>query len=147
MNIEKTIKHAVKEAISSLYESSPEIDQIQIQKTRKEITGDYTTVVFPFLKISKKPPEETARDIGDYMVKNIENISSYSVIKGFLNLEININYWKNYINSIAEKKDFAFKSAEDKNICSMIEFSSPNTNKPLHLGHIRNNLLRFFHIK
>lgn len=143
MNIEKTIKHAVKEAVSCLYGSSPDIAEIQIQKTRKEIIGDYTIVVFPFLRISKKPPEETAKDIGDHLVKNEKNITKYNVIKGFLNIQININYWKEFINSIAEKKTFAFKSIEEKNVCSMIEFSSPNTNKPLHLGHIRNNLLGF----
>ncbi len=139
MSPEKLISSRLKEAISTLYGVNPEESALQTQATRKEFTGDITIVVFPLLKISKKSPEETSREIGEYLISNCNEIESYNVVKGFLNLKFSNDYWLDVFNQISLNKDWGQHPSSGKNV--MVEYSSPNTNKPLHLGHIRNNLL------
>ena len=140
--LETKIRKAIEEAFKSLF---AEIDnkQISLQKTRKDVQGDYTVNVFPFLRISKLSPEETANKIGEYLVNNLDELSSFNVIKGFLNLEINNNLWLDFFKQEYNNKYFGLTKASESTPNTMIEYSSPNTNKPLHLGHIRNNLLGF----
>ena len=139
--MEKTIQNKIKEAIKSLYNHDISINQIQVQRTRKEFDGDFTVVVFPFLKISKKKPEETADEIGKWIVDNLLEINSFNVIKGFLNLSYSQGFWLNWFQQLNEPTKRLNNLVEPKNL--MVEYSSPNTNKPLHLGHIRNNLLGY----
>jgi arginyl-tRNA synthetase len=142
MNIEKTLKNKVIDAVQNIYGQAPEEKSIQIQRTRKDFDGDFTLVVFPLLRISKKPPEQTANEIGEYLNTEVKEINDYNVIKGFLNLSIENDFWITFLNDIFAEKDFGIrKNADPKKI--LIEYSSPNTNKPLHLGHIRNNLLGY----
>ncbi|MDP4186173.1 MAG: arginine--tRNA ligase, partial [Bacteroidota bacterium] len=143
MGIEQIIKETVIEAVKHIYGFETDKGQVQLQKTRKEFEGDITLVVFPFLKVSKKGPEQTAAEIGDYVVEKINEVRSYNVVKGFLNLVIDGAYWVNSLNRAAADNSFGFKPVTDDSKLVMIEYSSPNTNKPLHLGHIRNNLLGY----
>lgn len=143
MNIEKILVDAVTTSIQTLYGVSPDLDLIQIQKTKREFEGDFTLVVFPLLKLSKKKPEDTANEIGDNLKSNLAAVDSYNVIKGFLNITLNHKFWCNTLNIVSGNKDFGFNKSESSGKVKMVEFSSPNTNKPLHLGHIRNNLLGF----
>jgi len=141
MDIEEILKNAVSEAVRILYDANDIPTLIQIQKTRKEFVGDFTLVVFPFLKYSKKSPQDTAAEIGEYLIKSVEPAKDYNIIKGFLNIEISNSYWTSFLSSIVKKNNFSFKNIIPGEKATMVEFSSPNTNKPLHLGHIRNNLL------
>lgn len=127
-------------AIKSIYGQNAEGQQVQIQKTRKEFIGDLTIIVFPFLRFSKKKPEDTAMEIGEYLKSNLKEIQEYNVVKGFLNLVISDKFWLDFFvnNFKSERFGFSNKKSTEKIV---IEFSSPNTNKPLHLGHIRNNLV------
>lgn len=143
MSTELFIQNEVKVAIEKLYGVVPDASQLQIQKTRKEFEGDYTLVAFPLLKISKKNPEATSQEIGQYLVDNCKQIVRFNVIKGFLNLSMSNSYWAEVLNVISQTRDFGFVSPSASSRSVMVEFSSPNTNKPLHLGHIRNNLLGF----
>ena len=143
MNIEIIIKGQVALAIHSLYGQSVEPSQVQVQLTRSEFEGDQTVMVFPFLKISKKSPEATGMEIGEYLKANLAEISGYNVVKGFLNLSIDNQYWINGFNEALKDEKFGFVPVTDQSELVMIEYSSPNTNKPLHLGHIRNNLLGY----
>jgi arginyl-tRNA synthetase len=127
-------------AIEKLYGQKIEPGLVQVQKTRKEFEGDLTVVVFPFTRISRKSPEQTATEIGNYLSVNIAEINRFSVVKGFLNIVISEKYWIDFLNKNASEKNFGVKS-KSADRPWIIEFSSPNTNKPLHLGHIRNNLL------
>ena len=138
INIEAFISTIVARATEELYGTS---DNIQIQKTRKEFEGDYTVVVFPLLKASRKSPEATATELGEKIVATTPEIKSFNVIKGFLNLVIDSSFWSARFQEIAEAKDYGMATPSGRTI--MIEYSSPNTNKPLHLGHIRNNLLGY----
>ena len=138
INIEEFISSVVKRTTEELYGTS---DNIQIQKTRKEFEGDYTVVVFPLLRASKKSPEATATELGEKIVATTPEIKSFNVIKGFLNLVIDSSFWAARFAEIAEAKDYGMAAPSGRTI--MIEYSSPNTNKPLHLGHIRNNLLGY----
>ena len=138
INIEEFIADVVKRATEELYGTS---DNIQIQKTRKEFEGDYTVVVFPLLRASKKSPEATATELGEKIVASTPEIKSFNVIKGFLNLAIDTSFWAARFGEIIAAENFGFAPASGRTI--MIEYSSPNTNKPLHLGHIRNNLLGY----
>jgi arginyl-tRNA synthetase len=138
-----TIQQLIKQDLERLYAMEIPESSVQIQKTKKEFKGHLTLVVFPLLKISKKNPEQTATEIGDYLVKNQSFISEYNVIKGFLNLTIAPAYWINILNEINQNPAFGTKTAGEHSPLVMIEYSSPNTNKPLHLGHIRNNLLGY----
>ncbi|MDE7069466.1 MAG: arginine--tRNA ligase [Alistipes sp.] len=139
MNIEQFLSDAVKSAISALYGGAEA--PLQIQKTRKEFEGDYTLVVFPLLKASRKSPEATAAEIGEYLVAHTPQISGFNVIKGFLNLSLDSAFWAERFAEIAADERFGQAAPTGRTI--MIEYSSPNTNKPLHLGHIRNNLLGY----
>lgn len=143
MNLEATIQSAVAQAVSVLYQFETEPAQIQLQKTKKEFEGDVTVVVFPFVKAARKSPEGAGQEIGEYLVQNSHVISAFNVIKGFLNLSINRTYWIDILNNISADEKFGTVASDDNSPLMMIEYSSPNTNKPLHLGHIRNNLLGF----
>ena len=139
MNPEIFVSLKAKEAIEALYGVQVDDKLVQTQATRKEFEGDITLVTFPLLKTSKKSPEETAKQIGEYICQNYKEIECYNVVKGFLNLKFSNAYWQGVIKEIYNANDYGQLPATGKTI--MIEFSSPNTNKPLHLGHIRNNLL------
>eukprot|EP01029_Cantina_marsupialis_P003926 TRINITY_DN1394_c0_g3_i1.p2 TRINITY_DN1394_c0_g3~~TRINITY_DN1394_c0_g3_i1.p2 ORF type:complete len:598 (+),score=123.03 TRINITY_DN1394_c0_g3_i1:5424-7217(+) len=143
MSIESIIKGKVVEAIKQVYGQEIEEKTVQIQKTRREFEGDLTVVVFPFLRFSKKSPEETANDLGNFLRENIDSVSAFNVVKGFLNLVIDNSYWISVLNEALATENYGFTAptADSKKV--MIEYSSPNTNKPLHLGHIRNNLLGY----
>ena len=133
----------IQKAISDLYAQEVESSQIQLQKTKKEFKGHITLVVFPLLKISGKNPEQTAMEIGNYLIEKESSISEFNVIKGFLNLTIAPVYWINLLNDINTVPEYGIRKADKNAPLVMIEYSSPNTNKPLHLGHIRNNLLGY----
>ena len=141
MSIEKELCGSVIKAVSELYGTVVPESMVQIQKTKKEFEGNLTIVVFPFLKISHKKPEDTAQELGIYLSKNDRNIASFNVVKGFLNLSIADTAWVDTLNTINADENFGFKKADENSPLVMIEYSSPNTNKPLHLGHVRNNLL------
>ncbi len=138
INAEEFILSVVKRATEELYGVG---DNIQIQKTRKEFEGDYTVVVFPLLKASRKSPEATATELGEKIVASTPEIKSFNVIKGFLNLAIDSSFWAARFQEIVETENYGMAPASGRTI--MIEYSSPNTNKPLHLGHVRNNLLGY----
>jgi arginyl-tRNA synthetase len=135
--IENILTEKTVEAIKALFEQTVSPNQITLQKTKVEFEGDITLLVFPLTKVSKKSPEETANAIGNYLKKNVAEVTGYNVVKGFLNLVIADSYWTNYLINSEAISDKPEANAETV----MVEFSSPNTNKPLHLGHIRNNLL------
>ena len=140
MTIDQYIADLALTVASELYGSvAPE--QIQIQKTRKEFEGDYTLVTFPLLKLSRKSPEATANEIGQLLVEKCSEIGAYNVIKGFLNISLKADFWKNRFDQIVATENYGQAEPTGKTI--MVEYSSPNTNKPLHLGHIRNNLLGY----
>lgn len=139
MNIEGDIIQGIEKAIVSLYNSS-ETPQVKIEKTKTDFVGDYTYVVFPIVRISKKSPEQTAAEIGEFVKTHCSFIADFNVIKGFLNLVIDSSVWLDFLSKNWSKNEFELPSKNEK---VMIEYSSPNTNKPLHLGHIRNNLLGF----
>lgn len=142
MNLNETLIQAIAQALQSLYGWEGNHSQITLQKTRSEFEGDLTLVVFPFLKSSKKSPEATAQELGEYLLKAIpETLSAFQVIKGFLNLSISMQIWKDILKEMLETPQFGHKALSVDSPNVMVEYSSPNTNKPLHLGHVRNNLL------
>lgn len=141
--MEKDLILSVKNAVKALYGAEIGDEQVTLQKTKKEFTGDWTLVCFPLLKISRKNPAVTAEEIGAYLKENDSKISDYNVINGFLNLSINTNSWVDLLEGISKDEKFGFKEVTENSPLVMIEYSSPNTNKPLHLGHIRNNLLGY----
>jgi arginyl-tRNA synthetase len=142
MNIEQKLTASVIAAIQSLYGQDVPEKMVQLQKTKKEFEGHLTLVVFPFLKMSKKGPEQTAAEIGECLKANAADVvEAYNAVKGFLNLTIASDCWLQLLNSIAADKHFGLTDATPQSPLVMIEYSSPNTNKPLHLGHVRNNLL------
>lgn len=141
--MEKDLILSVKNAVQALYGAKIGDAQVTLQKTKKEFVGDWTLVCFPLLKISRKNPAATAEEIGAYLKENDSKISDYNVINGFLNLSINANSWVDLLENISKDENFGFKPVTENSPLVMIEYSSPNTNKPLHLGHIRNNLLGF----
>ena len=143
MNIETIINETIIAAIKELYGQDVAAESIQLQKTRKEFEGDFTLVVFPFLKMSKKRPEDTAQEIGEKIAAMQPLVSGFNVIKGFLNLSIATTYWIDLLHSIEKNDMWGITKADEKSPLIMVEYSSPNTNKPLHLGHIRNNLLGY----
>jgi len=143
MNIETSIAEKVVEAIKTLYEKDTKASDIQTQRTRKDFEGDLTVVVFPLLRLSKKPPEQTAGEIGDYLKENVSEIADFNVIKGFLNLTIHSSFWIQFLNTISKQEKIYSYYFDKIDETVVVEYSSPNTNKPLHLGHIRNNLLGF----
>lgn len=134
---------SIQEVLKELYGQEVAEEQIQLQKTRKDFEGDVTLVAFPLLRVSKKSPEQTGEDIGNALVAKVDHVAAFNVVKGFLNLSFSAGYWVSQLADIVKMKNYGFrwKGAHSRNI--MVEYSSPNTNKPLHLGHIRNNLLGY----
>ncbi|RGN36629.1 arginine--tRNA ligase [Bacteroides oleiciplenus] len=141
MNIEDKLVVSVINGLKVLYGQDVPAAQVQLQKTKKEFEGHLTLVVFPFLRMSKKGPEQTAQEIGEYLKANEPSVAAFNVIKGFLNLTIASSAWIELLNGIHADKEYGIIAATDNSPLVMIEYSSPNTNKPLHLGHVRNNLL------
>ena len=141
MTIEEKIVSSVIDGIKALYGQAATPAQVQLQKTKKEFEGHLTLVVFPFLKMSRKGPEQTAEEIGAYLKENCPAVATYNVIKGFLNLTISSDCWIDLLNNIHTNEAYGISTATETSPLVMIEYSSPNTNKPLHLGHVRNNLL------
>jgi len=140
MNIQEVIENKVIEAVASLYDMT--LPSVEFQPTRKDFEGDITVVVFPMLRYIKGNPEQIGIQIGTYLEKELNEVKGFNVIKGFLNLVITDNYFKNFFNSIKDDESYGRKPEQDRNAI-LVEYSSPNTNKPLHLGHIRNNLLGY----
>ena len=140
--MESLLIEKIIEGIKHLYGVDVEPKQVQVQKTRKDFKGDLTVVVFPFLKASKKGPEQTADDLGKFIETNVEEVESYNVVKGFLNFAISNKYWLSVFDSISTTENYGF-SIPDSGRTIMVEYCSPNTNKPLHLGHLRNNFLGY----
>lgn len=141
MTIEQKIQQAAAEAVKILYGFEASEKMLQLQKTRSEFEGNLTLVTFPFVKVAKKAPEAVGAEIGDYLVKESGVVSAYNVVKGFLNLSISDEAWTELLSAIDADEHYGEKKADDNSPLVMIEYSSPNTNKPLHLGHVRNNLL------
>src|SRR5690606_3499476 len=139
--IQDQLIKAVAAAVKDLYDAELPESQIALQETRKEFNGDITIVTFPMVRFSKKSPEETGADIGEYLTKNLPSVVDYNTIKGFLNIVIDSHYWADRLENEISKPDFGFFPSNGKKL--MLEYSSPNTNKPLHLGHVRNNLLGY----
>jgi arginyl-tRNA synthetase len=144
MTIEQQLSQAVSEALKTLYSVEMPAEQVVLQKTKKEFNGHFTLVVFPFLRASKKSPEQTAQEIGEFLRANrADVVADFNVIKGFLNITVGSNCWVESLNNIHSQLNYGRIEATDESPLVMIEYSSPNTNKPLHLGHIRNNLLGY----
>ena len=141
MKIEEQIQQAAMAAVKALYGQDVPEKMVQLQKTRSEFEGSLTLVVFPFVKMARKSPEQTGQEIGQYLVDNCDAVSKFNVVKGFLNLSIGDAAWLNMLADIDKDDHFGEKLADESSPLVMIEYSSPNTNKPLHLGHVRNNLL------
>ena len=141
MKIESIISNSVIDAVKALYGQEVVPKMVQIQKTKQEFEGNLTLVVFPFLKISKKKPEDTAQEIGQYLQDNCSAVATFNVVKGFLNLVIAQSAWLQLLADIDADAKYGERKADENSPLVMIEYSSPNTNKPLHLGHVRNNLL------
>ena len=141
MNIESQITQTAIEAVKQLYGQEVSADSLQPQKTKSNFQGNLTLVVFPLLKVSKKKPEDTAEEIGAYLKEHCEAVADYNVVKGFLNLTISTEAWVGLLNDINAQPHFGEKQPTEDSPLVMVEYSSPNTNKPLHLGHVRNNLL------
>ena len=141
MNIETLISQAAGQAVKALYGMDANEKMLQLQKTRSEFEGNLTLVVFPFVKAAKKSPEQTAQEIGQYLVDNCSAVEKFNVVKGFLNLSVGEGAWLQLLQAIDQDDNFGKKTADENSPLVMIEYSSPNTNKPLHLGHVRNNLL------
>ncbi|MCI6857028.1 MAG: arginine--tRNA ligase [Bacteroidales bacterium] len=143
MSIDNIISASTAQALKALYGVDVAADTIVPQTTKKEFEGNLTVVVFPFLRASKKSPEATATEIGDYLVEHCEAVKTYNVVKGFLNITIEPKFWLTVFAHLDLMKEYGFKEETPESPLVMIEYSSPNNNKPLHLGHIRNNLLGF----
>lgn len=143
MSIDNILSQATADAVKALYGAEVAAESIVPSTTKKEFEGNLTIVVFPFLKASHKRPEDTAQEIGEYLVANCEAVEKFNVIKGFLNITIKPSFWTSVLQSAEATENFGFKPVTDDSRLVMIEYSSPNTNKPLHLGHVRNNLLGF----
>ena len=143
MNIEENISKAVVDAVKSLYGIEVAENGIQLQKTKSDFEGDITLVVFPFTKTARKQPEVIGNEIGQWLTENTDIVDKYNVIKGFLNLSISKDNWISTLNNIYNDKKYGIKEETPESPLMMIEYSSPNTNKPLHLGHVRNNLLGY----
>ena len=139
MDILNILQEGVAAAVRDLYGEEIGKDKITLNSTRKEFEGDYTVVTFAFTRIAKKKPDDIAQEMGEYMVANVEEVSAFNVIKGFLNLSISETFWKGFLAEIADDENYGRQAANGQKV--MVEYCSPNTNKPLHLGHIRNILL------
>ena len=143
MSIDNILMQATADAVKALYGLDFDAEKVTLQTTKKEFEGNLTVVVFPFLKASRKNPVATGQAIGEYLVNNCDAVEKFNVINGFLNIVIKPSFWASVLNHIAGDADYGFKKETPDSELVMIEYSSPNTNKPLHLGHVRNNLLGF----
>ncbi|WP_452226312.1 arginine--tRNA ligase [Lacinutrix cladophorae] len=141
MSLQDTLTNHIKQAINSIYKVA--LETVEFQATRKEFAGDITVVVFPMLRVIKGNPIQIGEAIGNYLVENVANVKAFNVVKGFLNVEIEDGYYKDFFNSIKTNTTFGFVAPSVNEKAVMVEYSSPNTNKPLHLGHVRNNLLGY----
>ena len=141
MTLSQILSAPIEKAIHSLFDVT--IDKIEFQSTRKEFEGDITMVIFPLLKVIKSNPVELGNKIGVYLVENVAEVSNFNVVSGFLNIVISDQYYLDFFNDIKDNSQFGFVSANANEPAIMVEYSSPNTNKPLHLGHVRNNLLGY----
>jgi len=142
-DLEIKLVEPIVKAVKAIFGVDFPVNQINFQTTRKEFDGDITLVVFPVVRFSKKSPEQTAEDLGEYLVREVQFVEAYNVLKGFLNLVISDSYWLESYASAYQKSDYGFVKTDDSAPLTVVEYSSPNTNKPLHLGHIRNNLLGY----
>jgi len=142
-SLEKLLITAVQQAASQLWNSDIDSSVVQVQKTRKEFTGDLTIVVFPLVRIAKKSPEQTAEVLGTFLLEKLDEVAGFNVIKGFLNISVSETFWISYLSEIRNDSLYGIKTPGTDAPLVMVEYSSPNTNKPLHLGHIRNNLLGY----
>lgn len=143
MTIESIIAEGVVKAVKELYGADVQADKVMPSATRKDFEGDFTVMVFPLVRMSHKSPEETGTEIGEWMTKNVPAIEKFNVVKGFLNLSVSASYWLNLLHGIAADPDWGIRKPGADAPLVMVEYSSPNTNKPLHLGHVRNNLLGY----
>ena len=141
--IELQLIQPITDAVKELFKADIPANQINFQKTRKEFDGDITLVVFPMVRLAKKSPEQTADDIGSYLVQHVDSVENYNVVKGFLNIVISQSFWLNAYAKAFQTKDYGRVSTGNDSPLTVVEYCSPNTNKPLHLGHIRNNLLGY----
>ncbi len=141
MTIQAEILHKISEAFKNQFDHEVSPEELALQPTRKEFEGNYTFVLFPFLRITKMKPEDSGEKIGHYLLENCNTVSGFNVVKGFLNISVNEASWMEVFHKLYEKKTLG--QLPPKNQKVMVEFSSPNTNKPLHLGHLRNNFLGF----
>jgi len=139
MNFTEKIAEGVKAVVAKLYDHTVDLNAVMITNTRKEFSGDYTVVVFPFTKAAKKKPDVIGQEMGEALKADLDIVADFNVVKGFLNLSIDNKYWLAFSRELFEIEQFGQAAANGKKV--MVEFSSPNTNKPLHLGHIRNILL------
>ena len=141
MSLQETLSIKIKQALQSSYNTS--LDHIEFQSTRKDFSGDITVVIFPMLRFIKGNPAQIGTNIGNYLVDNVKEVKTFNVVKGFLNLEIEDSYYVQFFNEINSDQQYGYVKAKENSKAIMVEYSSPNTNKPLHLGHIRNNLLGY----
>jgi arginyl-tRNA synthetase len=141
MSLQDILSNHIKQAIASIYNA--ELLSVEFQATRKEFVGDITIVVFPMLRVIKGNPVVIGESIGSYLQEQVDEVIGFNVVKGFLNLEISDTYYTNFFNTIKGEAFFGFKKSKPNDKAVMVEYSSPNTNKPLHLGHVRNNLLGY----
>lgn len=138
-SIVNTLKEQVSAAVQALYGASFPADKVNVSPTRKDVEGDYTVLIFPFAKVGRKAPEAIAQDIGDYLMTHLDAVAGYNVVKGFLNIVVSNNMWGDSLQQMLDQPRFGFSARKGEKV--MVEYSSPNTNKPLHLGHVRNILL------
>ena len=138
MSLQDILSKHVIEAVKAIY--NQELPAVEFQATRKEFAGDITIVVFPMLRVVKGNPVQIGESIGQYLVDNVDEVIGFNVVKGVLNVEIGNSFYLNFFNSVANNNTYGFVSVKDEEKAVMVEYSSPNTNKPLHLGHVRNNL-------
>ena len=141
MNITETLTQAVSAALRELYAIEAPASAIVLQDTRREFRGDYTLVVFPYVKQARKAPEAVAQEIGAHMQEHVDVVCGFNVVKGFLNIEVADSYWQRFIAETAQNVNYGMAESKAGEAPEVVEYSSPKTNKPLHLGHIRNNLL------
>src|SRR5690606_33610110 len=141
MSLQETLSNDVKQAVKSNF--NVELESVEFQATRKEFAGDITVVVFPMLRFVKENPVQIGETIGNYLVEHVDNVKAFNVVKGFLNIEISDSYYIDFFNGIKADGAFGLVQPNPNEKAIMVEYSSPNTNKPLHLGHIRNNLLGY----
>ena len=141
MSLPNRLLSSVKKAVSTIYKM--DLETVEFQSTRKEFAGDITVVVFPMLRVIKGNPVQIGESIGNYLLDNVAIVKAFNVVKGFLNIEISDTYFLEFFNDIKTDQKFGFVLPEKNGKAVMVEYSSPNTNKPLHLGHIRNNLLGY----